>query len=114
MHLDDLVQQISAASRDPGARGLCDLFRDWKSDQRTVEELRESVERYIGNGWIQSTAEHEVVYALWAGFRDQAILAIAGMTMNERLSWFSLSAQFDACQSDHERSRLYDKLLAKP
>jgi hypothetical protein len=114
VHLGELAQQISATSRDPVVQGLAKLLRDWQSDDTTVTQLCESVERYVGNRWIDSEREHEQVYSLWSKFRDEAIEPIAGMTMNERLFWFGLFAPFDACQTDDERARFYSKLLASP
>ena len=114
MHLDELAHRIASVSDDPLVQRLPKLLRDWKFDDTTVEQLRESVERYIGNSWIQSTRHHEDVYGLWSTFRDEAITSIGGMTMNERLYWFSLFPLFDACETDDDRSRFYKKLLASP
>ena len=90
------------------------MLRDWKSDDTSVEKLRDSVERYVGKSWIESTEEHEQVYGLWSKFRDEAIEPIGGMTMNERLYWFDLFAPFDACNTEDDRARIYSKLLASP
>lgn len=114
MDLDELAQRISAASADPVVQQLSKILRDWKSDDRTVEHLREAVERYFGNSWIDSTSDHEAVYGLWSTFRDEAIAPIGGMTMNERLFWFSLFPSFDACETEDERAFFYRKLLASP
>ena len=114
MDLDSLAQSISAVSEDPAVRRLSNLLLDWKSDETTVEQLRERVERYIGNSWIESRRDHETVYQLWSTFRDQAILGIGGMTMNERLWWFGLFSLFDECETDYDREHFYKKLLASP
>jgi hypothetical protein len=114
VHLGELAEQISASSSAPIVQQLAKVLRDWKSDDASVEQLRESVERYIGNSWIESTGEHELVYGLWSKFRDEAIVPIGGLTMNERLYWFDLLAQFDACETEDDRARFYSKLLASP
>lgn len=114
MDLDELAQRISAASHDPVVQRLVTILREWKHDETTVVELRESVERYLGNSWIESTNEHEDVYAQWSKFREETINLIDGMTMNERLSSFGLFRLFDACETDDDRARLYSKLLASP
>jgi hypothetical protein len=114
VHLGELAERLMAMSRDPAVRGLAERLRDWQSDDTTVMQLRDSVERHIGHAWIESTSEHEQVHDLWSGFRREAIDPIAGMTMNERLYWFDLFARFDACETDEERACLYAKLLASP
>lgn len=90
MTLDELVTAMRQASNDPVALKLSDLLVDWKDDRSDVKELETAVERYIGNTWIASTAEHEKIYSFWSQFRDDAIHGISGMTMNERLHSFSL------------------------
>ncbi len=100
MDLDSLSQQIAATSDESVVQGLSKLLRDWKSDERNVEQLRESVERYIGNTWIEKTKDHEHIYRLWSAFRDNAILPIGGMTMNERLFTFGLLDAWDAASEE--------------
>ncbi len=112
VHLGELAQQVSQTSSDPVVQGLAKLLRDWQSDDSSVEKLRDSVERYVGNSWIESNEEHERIYSLWSKFRDEAVEPIGGMTMNERLYWFDLLAHFDDCDTDDARARIYSKLLA--
>ena len=114
MNLDDLATAISAISDDPVVQGLSILLMDWKTSDQTAADLEKSVERFVGNSWIEDDAEHERAYSLWVHFRDQAIGAIDGMTMNERLYYFSLFAHFDECVDEERRLTIYRKLDATP
>ena len=114
MNLDELARQIGEVSPEPVVQQLVALLLAWKSDRRTAEELRDMVERYIGNSWIQRDEDHARVFALWSAFRDGAISGIQGMTMNERLYYFSLFERFDASQNEEEKLAIYAKLHAQP
>lgn len=114
MNLDDLATAIRQTSSDPVALKLSDLLSGWKDDKADAKELESTVERYVGNTWIASTAEHEKIYSLWSEFRDDAIHEIGGMTMNERLYCFSLFPRWDSAQTDEDRNTIYAKLLANP
>lgn len=114
MDLDALVYSIRQTSNDPVALKLSDLLVNWKEDKSTATELERDVERYIGNTWIASPAEHENIYRLWSQFRNDAIHGIMGMTMNERLYCFSLFPRWDNVHTEEERKAIYAKLLAKP
>lgn len=114
MDLDALASAIRQTSSDPVALKLSDLLANWKDDKSTTTELERDVERYIGNTWIASTAEHEKIYSLWSQFRDDAIHGIRGMTMNERLYCFSLFPRWDNVHTEEERKAIYAKLLANP
>jgi hypothetical protein len=114
MDLDELVTAIKQTSGDPVALKLSTLFSTWKDDKRDAKELETAVERFIGNTWIESKTEQEEIYSLWSQFRDSAIHGIGGMTMNERLYWFSLFPRWDRAHTDEERKAIYVKLLATP
>jgi hypothetical protein len=114
MNLDELAQRIREVSKEEVVQGLADLLMAWKEDQSTAEELRQSVERYIGNSWIEKDADHSKIYQLWSSFRDQAIAGIGGMTMNERLYWFGLVERYDVCQDREAKLAIYKKLHANP
>jgi len=114
MNLDALIRQIREISSDKVVQQLGDLLLDWKADDRTAEELRESVERYFGTAWIERDADHSRAYGLWSPFRDDAIAGIGGMTMNERLYFFSLMERFDDSTDDVKKRTVYTKLLANP
>ena len=114
MNLDELVQRIREVSDEKVVQGLADLLVSWKHDQCTAEELRQNVERYIGNSWIEKDADHTKIYRMWSSFRDQAISGIGGMTMNERLYLFGLSGRYDACKDQEAKLGIYRKLHANP
>lgn len=113
MTLDELAAAIGSVSREPTVQQLSSLLLGWKTDEATVEALREQVERFIGNTWIEREEDHNAIYAAWSSFATDVIESVKGMTMNERLYFFGLGEQFDNA-SPSERSRLYAKLLAKP
>jgi hypothetical protein len=46
-------------------------------------------------------------------FQNEIIVNIGGMTMNERLYFFSLFNRFDFCKYNKEKEIIYEKLLAK-
>lgn len=114
MTLDELVRHIFEVSSEAVVQRLGQLLLDWKTDSSTAEQLRDKVERYIGNSWIERDQDHARVYTLWSEFRDGAIAAIGGMTMNERLYYFSLFECFDASQNEKEKLTVYAKLHAVP
>jgi len=114
MNLDELARQIGEVSSEPVVQRLAELLLDWKSDRSTAEELRDIIERYLGNSWIQRDEDHARVYALWSAFRDGAIAGIGGMTMNERLYYFSLFDRFDTSYNEKEKLTIYAKLHAVP
>ena len=101
-------------SSDPVIDALGSLLLSWKSDSSTVVDLQVSVERFIGQTWIQNGEEHRQVYSLWTTFRNECLNVISGMTMNERLYSFSLFERFDACLNEQDRLTIYRKLLASP
>jgi hypothetical protein len=110
MHLDDLLASRNAASRDPVIARLCKHIGAWKANEATAVDLRELVERYIGNTWIEREGDHRVVYGLWSKFRDEAIDALSGMTMNERSSAFSLFERYDATSDEAGKATVLKKL----
>lgn len=110
MHLDDLLAALRQTSEDPVVARLCAYVEAWKVDQTSTAELRELVERYIGNTWIASDEEHKNVYRLWSAFREQAIEGLPGMTMNERLSMFSLFERYDASPQEAAKAQVLAKL----
>jgi hypothetical protein len=112
MNLDELVQEVRAVSTDLAVQGVADQLAAWKESSATADDLSVALERYIGNVWIGSIQDHDRVYALWSAFRQSAISAIGGMTMNERLYRFRLFERFDSLQNDADRQALYRKLHA--
>lgn len=114
MDLDALASAIRKTSSDPVALKLSDMLISWKDDESNAAELERDIERYIGNTWVASTAEHEKIYSLWSQFRNDAIHGIEGMTMNERLYCFSLFPRWDSAHTEKGRKAIYAKLLANP
>jgi len=113
MNLDELANRLRVNFVDPAVQRLGAALLEWKTDSSTVVELRERIERYIGNSWIATEEDHRAVYGLWSSFRDDAINRIGGMTMNERLYWFGLVDRFDG-SNEQEQLVIYRKLNATP
>ena len=113
MNLDELANYLSAGFSDPVVQQLAAVLLDWKADTSTAQDLRESVERYIGNTSIRREEDHKKVYDTWSSFRDNAIDGIGGLTMNERLYWFGLFDRFDS-SANEEKLIIYRKLHARP
>jgi hypothetical protein len=110
MDLDELLTALRTASADPVVTRLCEQLNAWKSSPSTTAELRELVERYFGNTWIERDQEHQLAYELWSTFRDGAIEGQPGMTMNERLSAFSLLERYDAAREENTKATVLAKL----
>lgn len=112
MNLDELSEAIGQISSEEVVQQLSRLLVDWKNDDKTVEDLKKAVERYLGNTWIESREDYENIYRMWSTFRDQTISGIGGMTMNERLYHFGLFERFDGCKDQEAQLVLYRKLHA--
>ena len=110
MILGELIPALREASSDPVVIRLIKLLEDWRADTSTTEDLRQSVERYIGNSWIASDQDHKKVYSLWAAFRDECIAGRGGMTMNERLFCFNLLDVWDDAPDEDTRARIRRKV----
>lgn len=110
MVLGELIPALREASSDPVVLRLVKLLEDWRTDTSTTEDLREFVERYIGNSWIVSDQEHKAIYALWTAFRDQCIYGRGGMMMNERLYCFDLFEVWDGASDDEARAVVRHKV----
>jgi len=111
MNIDDLTNKIRKVSSEKNVQKLADLIQNWKTDEKNAYELRDIVERYIGNTWIDKNADFEKVYGMWSNFKDSAINEIGGMTMNERLYLFGLFEQFDKSFKKSEKEKFYSKLM---
>ena len=114
MNIDKLADAIRHVSKEKIVQRLADLLMEWKHNQDTVEDLRTTVERYIGNSWVEQDEDHARIYRMWSSFRDKAIAGIAGMTMNERLYWFCLFDEFGDSPDEKAKLKIYRKLLASP
>lgn len=113
MNLDELTKNIRKVSKEEIVQKLADNIQDWKTDERNAVELRDNVERYLGNTWIEKRTDFDKVYGMWTEFRNSAIDGIGGMTMNERLYWFGLLNLFDEAKNNAEQDKYYEKLMAK-
>lgn len=113
MNLDELTKNIRKVSKEEIVQMLADNIQEWKTDERNAFELRDNVERFLGNTWIEKRSDFDKVYGMWTEFRNSAIDGIGGMTMNERLYWFGLFELFDNANSNAERDKYYGKLMAK-
>jgi aromatic ring hydroxylase len=113
MNLDALANEISKVSSEKVVRDLSRFFIEWKDNDESAEELKEEIEKYLGNTWIEENEDHEKIYRMWSVFRDEVISKIGGMTMNERLYAFGLFERFDACQGQEAKLSVYRKLHAK-
>ncbi|MBC8770648.1 hypothetical protein H4O18_21875 [Arenibacter sp. BSSL-BM3] len=113
MNIDELTNKIRKVSSKQNVQDLAELIQQWKTDEKNAIELKENVERYLGNSWIDKKADFEKVYGMWSDFRDSAINGIGGMTMNERLYLFGLFDLYDKAPNNAEQEKFYAKLMAK-
>ena len=111
MNLDELVSSIPDAEHESRVR-LAQVVDAWKNDESTVDDLEGRIEKWIGHIWFGSDAAHQKFYKVWTEFKKSGIHGIGGMTMNERLYWFSL---FDSWESSDSAAKtiMYTKLKAK-
>ena len=110
MTLRELLAALPEASSDRAVRGLIDLLEQWRENADTAEDLYRTAEKYIGNTWLPSDAEHEAVYALWSAFKNQCIAGRGGMTINERLHCFDLFDAWDSAKTDEDRAAIRHKI----
>ncbi len=113
MNIDELTNEIRKVSSEKNVQKLADLIQKWKTGGDNAVELKENIERYLGNAWIDKKSDFEKIYGMWSEFRSEAINGIGGMTMNERLYWFGMFELFDNAKNDSEREKFYGKLMAR-
>ena len=82
MNLNELAKEISMISSEKVVQDLARYLLDWKENDNAALELKKSIERYLGNIWIEQNEDHQKIYGLWSTFRDNVISGISGMTMN--------------------------------
>ncbi len=112
MNLDELTKNIRKVSKEEIVQKLADNIQEWKTDEKNAVELRDNVERFLGNTWIEKRTDFDNVYRMWTEFRKSAIDRIGGMTMNERLYWFGLFDLFDNAKNEAEQNKINRKLMA--
>ena len=113
MNLDELIKNIRKVSKEDVVQKLADHLQEWKSDERNALKLKDNVERYLGNTWIEKRTDFDKIFGMWTEFKNSAIDGIGGMTMNERLYWFGLFELFENVKNDNEQGKYYRKLMAK-
>jgi hypothetical protein len=113
MNIDELTNKIRKVSSEKNVQTLAELIQQWKTNEKNAIELKENIEWYFENDWIDKKSDFQKVYGMWSDFRDSTIHGIGGMTMNERLYLFGLVDLFDNSKNVLEREKFYKKLLAK-
>jgi hypothetical protein len=113
MTIDQLISNIRKISSEKDAQGLSDYIQDWKTNEMNTIELKSSVERHLGNIWLENNFDYLHIYSEWSKFRDFAIDGIGGMTMNERLYHFGLFEEYEKASNEKEKEKCYTKLMAR-
>ena len=58
MSLDQLILNIKKISSEKDAIGLANYIQEWKTNEMTAVELRSSVEKYLGNIWLENNFDY--------------------------------------------------------
>jgi uncharacterized membrane-anchored protein YjiN (DUF445 family) len=53
MNLDELAYEICKVSSEKVVQDLSKFLVNWKNNDETVEVLKDVIERYLGNTWIE-------------------------------------------------------------
>lgn len=114
MNLDQLTDAIKTSTEEKLPERLEHWIKEWKKDDKTVDDLVYMVEKWFGNVWFGETSDHNKCYALWEDFKKNQIEDIGGMTINERLYNFCLFDRYDSCNTREDQLKIYTKLKAKP
>lgn len=114
MTLDDLSTVTCATSTERVVRDFERLLTEWLADDADALTLEARIERFIGVTWVESDSHHATIDRVWSAFRDQRIRSIGGMTMNERIYFFSLGDRLESASCQDEIDLVYRKLLARP
>ena len=112
MSLDQLILNIKRISSEKEVLGLANYIQEWKANEMNAVELRSSVEKYLGNSWLENNFDYLNIYSVWSEFRDVAIDGIGGMTMNERLYHFGLLEAYEKLTTEKEKEKFFTKLMA--
>ncbi|MDH5429989.1 MAG: hypothetical protein OEZ57_03130 [Nitrospirota bacterium] len=64
MNLDELAEAIRKVSSEEVVQKLFRSMVEWKVNDETAEVLKERIERYIRNTWLESNEDHKKVYQL--------------------------------------------------
>lgn len=114
MNLDELARALRRVSSEKLLAELSQHIEAWKADDRDFTDLEATVERFFGNTWLSSAEDHAKAYALWESFRNGAIRGLPGMTVDQRLTAFSLNDRLDACSNDEQKRVVCSKVHARP
>lgn len=94
MNLDELVNSIPNNESKHKA-SLAIWINDWKKNSQDVDNLAYLIGKWHGNVWFEDTNISNQFYKDFCEFREKAIYKIDGLTMNERLYFFSLFDLWD-------------------
>ena len=108
--IDDFIALIRQKSQDRAIDALINHLQEWKTDQRTVSELHDSMERLFGNIWIEKNEDHERIYRLWNSFLMNKLELLGSMTINERLYVFGLMDIYDLENQNERRTKILNKI----
>jgi len=114
MILEEFIVTLRSFSSDPLVAQLLAEVECWKKNNRTAENLKQTVERFLGNSWIQNEQVYQKIWNAWVAFEIQCIKGMGGMTMNERLYVFDLFGRFDQNTTEHEKEATLAKVLPNP
>ena len=115
MNLDELILNIKNLSEgNISVSGLILYLADWKVNNKTVQELNQTIEKFRDSFWPNENESNllKILTTLY-DFQNEIILNIGGMTINERLYLFSLFDRFDSCKNNNGKETIYHKLLVK-
>lgn len=110
MNLDELVNSIPESEAELKV-ALKQWVEAWKQDDKSIDELGFLIGKWHSNVWFKDTNISNKFYSDFTKFKEQAIEGIGGMTMNERLYFFSLFEKWDK-SNENVKAVIYRKLKA--
>jgi hypothetical protein len=116
MNLNELILSIKnlSSDRDNSVSGLIRYFEDWKKNNKTVFELNNTIGKFRDGVFPDENDENKEtlkkILKILYDFQNEVILNIGGMTMNERLYFFSLFERFDACKNSEKKEIICEKV----
>ncbi len=108
MNIDELINSISENDKKIQLLRWVD---EWKENYSDVEDLANLISKWLGNVWFNDQEAHNDFYNAFSNFRENVINNIGGMTVNERLYYFGLIAQWDKADNE-SRKRIRVKINA--
>ena len=115
MNLNELILNIKNLSEgDNSVLSLILYLEDWKKNNKTVLALNHTMEKFRDGFFSNENEDNsKKILTILYYFQNEIIVNIGGMTMNERLYFFSLFDRFDCCKNNKGKEIIYEKLLAK-